>query len=224
MKVEVWSDVVCPFCYIGKRRLEAALERVPEAEEIEVRWRSFELDPSVPSERTEPLVDHLADKYGISHADAEAFQAQMTEMAAGEGLTFRLDRARPGNTFDAHRLIKLGGDRGCEEAVTERLMTAYLSGGEPIGDRDTLIRLAAEAGLDRAEAAAVLDSDDYADAVRADEAEARSLGINAVPFFVLDRTYGVAGAQPSEKLAEALEKAWANAHPLRARRSARSHT
>lgn len=222
MKVEVWSDVVCPFCYIGKRRFQAALERFAENEEVEVRWRSFELDPSVPPERTEPLVDHLADKYGISHAEAEAFQARMTEMAAGEGLTFRLDRARPGNTFDAHRLIKLAGDRGCEEAVAERLMAAYLAEGEPIGDRDTLVRLAGEAGLDREEAAAVLDSDDYAEAVRADEAEARSLGIDGVPFFVLDRTYGVAGAQPPEKLAEALEKAWANAHPWRARRAHRS--
>lgn len=224
MKVEVWSDVVCPFCYIGKRRFEAALQRFPEGDEVEVHWRSFELDPSVPPEQTEPLVDHLADKYGISHADAEAFQAQMTEMAAGEGLTFRLDRARPGNTFDAHRLIKLGGDRDREEAVAERLMAAYLTEGEPIGDPDTLVRLAAEAGLDRDEAAAVLDGDDYADAVRSDEAEARSLGIDGVPFFVLDRTYGIAGAQPSDKLADGLEKAWANAHPWRARRTARSRT
>lgn len=218
MKVEIWSDVVCPFCYIGKRRFEDALQRFPESDDVEVRWRSFELDPSAPREQTGPLLDHLADKYGISRADAEAFQARMTEMAEGEGLTFHLDRARPGNTFDAHRLLKLAVDRDREEAVTERLMAAYLSEGEAIGDRDTLVRLAAEAGLDGDEAAGVLDSDAYADAVRADEAEARSLGIDGVPFFVLDRSFGVVGAQPSEKFADALQRAWANAHPLRARR------
>jgi predicted DsbA family dithiol-disulfide isomerase len=214
MQVEIWSDVVCPWCAIGKRRFEAALARFAHRDDVQVRWRSFELDPAAPREREGDLTGHLAEKYGMSRQDAHAFEQQMSEQAAGEGWEFRLDRARGGNSFDAHRLIHLAADRGIQDAVKERLLAAYLTDGERIGDPATLARLGAEAGLDEAEAAEVLGSDRYADEVRADERQAHAYGISGVPFFVVDRKYGVSGAQPAEALLEVLETAWAEAHPL----------
>ncbi len=214
MQVEIWSDVVCPWCAIGKRRFEEALARFAHRDEVDVRWRSFELDPTAPREREGDLAGHLAEKYGVDLEQAHGMQRQMAEAAAGEGWEFRFERARGGNTFDAHRLIHLGADRGVQDAVKERLLMAYLTDGERIGDLDTLARLGAEAGLAEDEARAVLASDRYADAVRADEHQARAFGINGVPFFVVDRKYGVSGAQPAEALLEVLETAWADAHPL----------
>jgi predicted DsbA family dithiol-disulfide isomerase len=214
VKVEIWSDIVCPWCAIGKRRFEAALARFDHRDEVEVRWRSFELDPAAPSLRAEPLAEHLAAKYGVELAQAEAMQAQMTATAEAEGLSFRFDIARAGNTFDAHRLLHLAADHGLQDTLKERLLSAYLGEGEPVGDRATLARLAAEAGLDRDDAAAVLGGDAYADAVRADEADGRALGISGVPFFVIERTYGVSGAQSPDVLVSALDRAWADRHPL----------
>jgi predicted DsbA family dithiol-disulfide isomerase len=150
----------------------------------------------------------------MTRAEAEAKHRQMTELAAEDGWEFHFDRARRGNTFDAHRLLHLAAERGVQEAVKERFFRGYFTEGEPIADHDTLVRLAAEAGLDADEARAVLASDRYADAVRADERQAAAYGITAVPFFVVDRTYGVAGAQPPDALLQVLEKAWAEAHPL----------
>jgi predicted DsbA family dithiol-disulfide isomerase len=158
-------------------------------------------------------VARLAAKYRTSTAQAQAMIDRMTAQAAAEGLAFDFSVARPGNTFDAHRLLHLAADRGVQGAVNERLLLAYFTEGQPIADVPTLVRLAGEAGLDPAEAAAVLDSDAYAAEVRADEAEARALGIRGVPFFVLDRKYGVSGAQPAEALLEVLRTAWAEAHP-----------
>ncbi len=214
MKVEIWSDVVCPWCAIGKRRFEQALARFDHRDEVEVRWRSFELDPSAPREREGDLAEHLAAKYGVTRERAEAMHRQMTETAAVDGWDFHFERARGGNTFDAHRLLHLAAARGLQDALKERLFTAYLTDGEPIGDPDTLVRLAAQVGLDAYEARAVLSSDRYADEVRADERQAGAFGISGVPFFVIDRTYGVSGAQPADALLEALETAWAAAHPL----------
>lgn len=214
MKVEIWSDVVCPWCYIGKRRFEAALAGFAHREEVEVAWRAFELDPAAPREREGDQADHLASKYGVSRAEAQRMHESMTATAASEGLTFRFDRARPGNTFDAHRLLHLAADRGVQDAVKERLLCAYLTDGEPIGDPQTLARLGAEAGVDREEAAAVLADDRYAAEVRADESEARALGATGVPFFVINRRYGIAGAQPAELIRETLDRAWADDHPL----------
>jgi len=214
VQVEIWSDIVCPWCYIGKRRFEAALARFAHREEVEVTWRAFELDPSAPRERAGELVDSLAAKYGVSRQQAKAMHDSMTDTAAAVGVTFRFDQARSGNTFDAHRLLHLAGDRGVQDPVKERLLSAYLTEGEPIGDPETLVRLVGEAGLDGAEAREVLGSGRYADAVRADEREAAALGATGVPFFVVDRRYGVAGAQPPELLLEVLEKAAADAHPL----------
>jgi predicted DsbA family dithiol-disulfide isomerase len=214
VKVEIWSDVVCPWCYIGKRRFESALARFEHRDEVEVVWRSFELDPSAPQHLHESLEEHLAGKYGISVEQAREAQRGIVETAATEGLTYHFDRARTGNTVDAHRLIHLGAARGVQDAVKERLLRAYFTEGEAIGDAETLARLGAEAGLDADEARTVLAEGTYEDEVRADEAEARALGISGVPFFVVDRKYGVSGAQPSDLLLEALRTAWAEAHPL----------
>ena len=216
--VEVWSDVVCPWCYIGKRRFEAALSRFPHADQVEVEWRSFELDPQAVSVRAAgegaDHADVLASKYGMSRAQAEAAIGNVTAAAAGEGLDFHLDVSLRSNTFDAHRVIHLAATRGLQDAVKERLMRAYFTEGEPVGDRDALVRLATDAGLEAAEVEQVLDTDEHADAVRADEADARALGITVVPFFVVDRRYGVSGAQPADQLLAVLERAWSERAPL----------
>ncbi|MEP6697563.1 MAG: DsbA family oxidoreductase [Pseudonocardiales bacterium] len=216
MKVEIWSDVVCPWCYIGKRRFEAALARFGHRDDVAVSWRAFELDPTAPRERTGELADHLAGKYGLSREQALGMHESMTATAAVEGLTFRFDRARSGNTFDAHRLLHLAAERGRhgQAALKERLLAAYLTDGEPIGDPDTLTRLAADAGLDADEVREVLSGDRYGAEVHADEAQARALGVTGVPFFVVDSKYGVAGAQSADVLLEVLDRAWADEHPL----------
>jgi predicted DsbA family dithiol-disulfide isomerase len=208
MQIEIWSDVVCPWCAIGKRRLEHALERFEHRDDVEVLWRSFELDPTAPATIDVDLIDRLADKYGVSRAEAEAMNARVSGIAAEEGLAFRLDIAKPGNTFDAHRVLHLAAAHGLQGPVGERLLAGYQAEGEPIADHDALVRLAVEGGLDAAEVRAVLASDRFADAVRADEAEARELGVRGVPFFVFDRRYAVSGAQPTELLLEVLEQAW----------------
>jgi len=218
VKVEIWSDVVCPWCYIGKRRFEAALERFAHRDEVEVVWHSFQLDPttvSVTAAGEGPShAELLASKYGMTRAQAEAAIANVTAAAAAEGLDYHLDVSLRSNTFDAHRLVHLGAEHGVQGAVKERLLKGYFTDALPVGDRDTLVRLAAEAGLDPEDAAAALDSDAYADAVRADEAEARALGITGVPFFVVDRKYGVSGAQPADQLLAVLDRAWSERHPL----------
>jgi predicted DsbA family dithiol-disulfide isomerase len=214
VRVEIWSDIVCPWCAIGKRRFETALAAFEHRDEVEVRWRSFELDPTAPRSVPGGSTRRLADKYGIPLEQARAMEQRVTDTAAAEGLRFRYDIARPGRTVDAHRLLHLAADRGVQSELKERLLLAYFSAGEPIADREALVRLGAEAGLDPAEAAEVLDSHAYLDEVRADEVEARELGIQGVPFFVLDRRYGVSGAQPAEVLLEALRRAWADSQPL----------
>jgi len=218
VKVEIWSDVVCPWCYIGKRRFEEALARFPHRDRVEVVWRSFELDPHAESVRAAgegpEHADVLASKYGMSRTQAEAAIGNVTRAAAAEGLDFHLDASLRSNTFDAHRVIHLAAARDVQGAVKERLMRAYFSEGEPVGDRDTLVRLAAEAGLDAADVEKVLDTEEHADAVRADEAEARALGITGVPFFVVDRKYGVSGAQPADQLLAVLERAWSERSPF----------
>jgi predicted DsbA family dithiol-disulfide isomerase len=203
MLVEIWSDVVCPWCYIGKRRFEAAVAQFDG--DVEVVWRSFELDPGAPATREHSAAEHLASKYGMSVQQAEASHAQMTELAAQEGLEYHFEKARGGNSFDAHRLIHLAAAQGKQGEAQERVMRAYFTEGVAIGDREQLIALGDELGLDDARAA--LDSDAYADAVRGDEVLAQRIGIQGVPFFVLDRRYGVSGAQPAELLVQALEKA-----------------
>jgi predicted DsbA family dithiol-disulfide isomerase len=220
MKVEIWSDVVCPWCYIGKRRFEAALAEFPHRDRVEVEWKAFELDPTTESAPAGTVVGprdqavRLAAKYGTDVEGAQRMVDNVVAQAAADGLEYRLDRAIPANTVDAHQVIHLAGLRGVQDAVKERLLRAYFTEGEAVGDRDTLVRLAAEAGLDADEVRGALDGDRYLGAVRADQAEAQTLGIRGVPFFVVDRKYGAAGAQPAELLLQILERAWADAHPL----------
>jgi predicted DsbA family dithiol-disulfide isomerase len=208
MLVDIWSDVVCPWCYLGKRRFESALAEFEHRDDVQVHWHSFELDPNAGPASDLPGAERLAAKYGMSVEDARARHAQLEQVAAAEGLEYHLDRTRGGNTFDAHRLHQLAIDRGLGDAVMERLMRAYFTDGEQTSDPEVLVRLVTEAGLDADEARAVLESDRYAEEVRADEHTAARLGINGVPFFVLGRRYGVSGAQTSDVMLEALEKAW----------------
>jgi predicted DsbA family dithiol-disulfide isomerase len=216
MKVDIWSDVVCPWCYIGKRRFEAALVRFPHKSEIHLTWRSFELDPSAPPspDRTGHYVEHLAHKYGTTTDQAQLMIDRVTSAAAEEGLSYRFDIARRGNTFDAHRLLHLALRNGVQDELKERLDHATFTEGLPVSDHQALTEVAVEVGLDEIEVKEVLTSDTYADAVRADEAQARTYGISAVPFFVIDGKYGIAGAQPSEVIADALERAWSERNPL----------
>lgn len=214
MQVEIWSDVVCPWCYIGKRRFEAALANFKQRDQVEVVWKSFELDPHAPSTSEDTLNQMLARKYGMSEEKAAAANQRVTTLAAQEGLDYHLDQAHPGNTFDAHRLIHFAASRGLQGEMKERLMHAYFSEGQPIGDRETLVKLGAEVGLDAEEARAVLAGNAYSDEVNADKREASLLGISGVPFFVIDEKYGISGAQPTELFQQALEQAWSESHPL----------
>jgi predicted DsbA family dithiol-disulfide isomerase len=216
VKVEIWSDVVCPWCYIGKRRFESALAAFEHRDEVEVEWRSFELDPQAAPDTGEDPVERLARKYGMTREDALAAHARVTGLAAQEGLTYRLDVARPANTFDAHRLLHLAAERGLQAAAEERLFAAYFTEGRSLGDPETLVALAVEVGVDEAAAREMLRGDAYADAVAGDEREASELGISGVPFFVIDRRYGISGAQPAELIGQALERAWADTHPVTA--------
>jgi predicted DsbA family dithiol-disulfide isomerase len=211
LRVDVWSDIACPWCYVGKRRLEAAIARMPSPGDVEVVWRSFELDhkaPRVQRAKTS-YAERLARKYRASLEQANAMIARMTAVGAADGITLRFDRVRPANTFDAHRVLHLARDRGVQGAVKERLMRAYFTEGEALGNRKTLARLSGEAGLDPDEVRRVLAGDSYADAVRADEDEAGRLGIHAVPFFGIGEEYGVTGAQPVDILHGALMQAGA---------------
>jgi predicted DsbA family dithiol-disulfide isomerase len=214
MKVDIWSDVVCPWCYIGKRRLEAAIARFDHGDDVEVVWHSFELDPHGPRRREGEYLERLARKYGMSRDQALAANTRLTDLAANEGLEFRFDTAKPGNTFDAHRLLHLAHDRGQQDDLKERLFAAYLTEGEAIGEPDVLARLATDAGLDPGEVRAVLDGDKYAEEVRSDEEAANELGISGVPFFVVGGKFAVAGAQQADVLLSALERAWEKSHPL----------
>ena len=216
MKIEIWSDVVCPWCYIGKRRLEHALGEFEHADEVDVVWRAFELDPHAPSRRQGDYADRLAQKYGMSREQAVAANERLTAAGAAEGLAFHFDKAQPGNTFDAHRLLHhaRSSGSGLQDALKERLLVAYFTEGEAIGDRDTLVRLAVEAGLDGEECRAVLAENCYAEEVRGDEREASELGVTGVPFFVIDGKFGIPGAQDAETILGVLRRAWSKAHPL----------
>jgi predicted DsbA family dithiol-disulfide isomerase len=208
MKVEIWSDLVCPWCYIGKRRFEAALARFDHRDEVSLEWKSFELDPGRPAGGSSTLAELLAGKYGHSLAQAQQMLDSTTATAAADGLAYHFDRAIPANTFNAHQVIHLAAARGLQAEAEERLLAGYFTEGADVDDVETLAALGAEIGLDGDEVRAALAEQRYADAVRADEAEASGLGISAVPFFVFDRTYGVSGAQSPDAILEVLRQAW----------------
>lgn len=208
LPVHVWSDVVCPWCWIGKRRLENALSRFDRADAVELTFHSFELDPSSPRapDPSTSYVERLAKKYGRSIEQAQAMVDEITRVAAEDGLVMDFGKAQRTNTFDAHRVLHLAKERGVQPAVKERLMRAYFAEGAAMSDHETLVRLGGEAGLDPEDVRAMLAGDAYARAVRMDEADARELGISGVPFFVIGR-YGVSGAQPAELLLRVLADA-----------------
>lgn len=209
MRVEIWSDIACPWCYIGKARFEKGLAEFAHRDEVEVVHRSFELDPGRAKGQTEQVIDMLATKYGRTREEAVLMEANVAANAQAEGLGYRTEGRDHGNTFDIHRLLHLAKARGRQDELLTLAYRANFAEERSVFDDDVLLALAVEAGLDADEARAVLaDPEAYADEVRADEREASELGANAVPFFVLDRRYGISGGQPSEVFVQALEQAW----------------
>jgi predicted DsbA family dithiol-disulfide isomerase len=203
IQVEVWSDIVCPWCYIGKRRLERALANF-KGDEVSVEWRSFQLDPSTPTGDSRTVGESLAARKGMSMSQVKGMFAQVTAIAAEEGLAYDFDRARTANTLDAHRLLHFAKAHGRQGEVKERLMHAYFTEGADVGDHTVLASLAASAGLDEVAAKQALADGSYADEVQADIAQAREYGISGVPFFVFNQRLGVSGAQPLEVFQQAL--------------------
>ncbi|HWE59902.1 MAG TPA: DsbA family oxidoreductase [Solirubrobacteraceae bacterium] len=208
MDVEIWSDINCPWCYIGKRRFEAAMSRFEHAAEVDLTWRSFELDPAAPAEIPGNAAAMLAEKYGVPLERARAMEQNVSEVAAADGLEYDLEHARIGSSFDGHRLVHLARRHGLQDAMKERLFRARFGEGRLVSDLETLVLLASEVGLDGAAVRATLAGDEFAREVRDDEATARELGISGVPMFVVDRAFGMSGAQPAEQLLALLEHAW----------------
>jgi len=206
MRVDIWSDVICPWCYVGKARFEKALGSFDQRDDVEVVYHSFELDPSYPKDSRETTFGMLTRKYGMSQADARAAESRVAGLAEAEGLGFRPERP-VGNTFDVHRVLQLGLAKGVQSELLNAVNQAYFAQGRPVFDRDVITEIAAGAGLDAALAGEVIDGEAYADEVRQDERQARDLGVSGVPFFVFDIALGVSGAQSTEMFASALEQA-----------------
>jgi predicted DsbA family dithiol-disulfide isomerase len=213
MRIEIWSDVVCPWCYIGKRRLERALADFEHADDVEIVYRSYQLDPAAPVEPTETVAESLGRKYGGGEAGGRKMIDQVEAVAAEEGLLFRLHQALRVNTVDAHRVLHLAAEKGVQAALKEALLEAYFVDTANVADHDTLVRLATGVGLDEAEVRELLAGSRFVADVEQEAREAAALGATGVPFFVIDRKYGIPGAQPAEVFGQVLEKAWAEAHP-----------
>lgn len=207
MKIEVWSDYVCPFCYIGKRKLEKALIETGLKDSAEVIYKSFQLDPNSPETSEHTMASAVAAKYGISLEEAKASNANIAAAAKEVGLDYDFDAMRPGNTFNAHRLAKWAEESGKGAEITENLLRGYFTEGREIGRKEVLADIAEETGLDRQSALDVLESNRYGADVKGDIGEAAALGVQGVPFFVLNRKYAISGAQPDELFRSALEKA-----------------
>lgn len=205
MQIEIWSDVVCPWCYIGRVRFEKALAQFDGRDQVEVTWRSFQLDPSAPQEYPKSINHWLVESKGIGLEQAQAMHDRMAAMGKAEGLDYRFDKVRTGNTFDAHRLIHLAARHNLAAQMSARLQLAYFTEGQPLGDIDTLVKLAGEVGLDEDEARKALDGGAFAAEVRADFHRAESFGVTGVPFFVIDEKYAISGAQPSDVFLQALQ-------------------
>lgn len=208
MKVEIWSDVMCPFCYIGKRRIESALDQFDHAEDIRIEWKSFQLQPDIETQPDKNVTDHLAEVKGWSAEQAAQMNKRVTDMADEVGLEYHFDKAVVANSFDAHRFAHYAKSKGKGDAAEEALFKAYFTEGKNTDDYDVLVALGEDIGLDAAEIRQVLESDRYAEDVREDIKESRKVGVQGVPFFVFDRKYAISGAQPTEAFVEALEKSW----------------
>ena len=214
MKIEIWSDVMCPFCYIGKKHFESALEQIDFGDEIEVEWKSFQLDPTLPMDgETTTTRDYLLQKKGMPAQQVDGMMMQLKQSGAQAGIDFQMDRAIPVNTFRAHRFIHYAQNEGKGNEAEEGLFKAHFTDGKNVGDINVLADLAAEIGLNKDEAKAYLQTDDLSMEVKADIHEAQQLGISGVPFFVVDRKYGVSGAQPVQVFVETLKQAYQEAQP-----------
>lgn len=212
MRVDVWSDLVCPWCYLGKRRFEQALAEFGHRDDVEIVHHSFQLDPTFPQGEVRDQREVLTAKYGMTEEQATKSGLEMEERAAADGLEYNMTGIKMGNTVDAHRLVHLGAKHDIADTVVERFYRAHFTEQRSIFDHESLVELATDAGLDAAEARNVLESGAYAEEVEADGAQARALGANGVPFFVIDERYGVSGAQPKELFAQALDRAWSDTH------------
>ncbi|MGX1162510.1 putative DsbA family dithiol-disulfide isomerase [Arthrobacter sp. SLBN-100] len=214
MKIEIWSDVACPWCYIGKRRFETALASFEHRDSVEVKWRSYQLDPTLPEHYDGTELEYLSTRKGIpAHQVSQMFQ-HVTEQANGEGLEYRFEAVVVANSFTAHRLIHLAAVHGKQDEAKERLLSDHFEHGKDIGSLEYLASLALDLGINKDEAEELFTTDKYADDVRFDFEEGRALGISGVPFFVIDRKFGLSGAQPAETFTAALNQAWQAANPL----------
>ena len=214
MTVEIWSDVVCPFCYIGKRRFEEALQQFNQKENVEIVWRSFQLDPDGQPVPGTSLNQYLAERKGVSIEEAKRMNDYVTQTAADAGLQFQLEKAIIGNTFNAHRLLHLAKEKGVQNEVKEALLKAYFTEGKNISDQSVLLNFATAAGIDTNEANALLSSNNHATDVYTDQQRAQQIGVRGVPFFVFNNKYAVSGAQATEVFAEVLQKVWEEEKPV----------
>ena len=208
MKIEIWSDIMCPFCYIGKRRFEAALEKFSHKDKVEVEWKSFLLSPDVETDPTKNMNQFLAEHKGISIEEAKQMHAYVTEMAAKSGLQYNFDIAIPANSFNAHRFLHFAKQHGKQGEAEEKLFSAYFTEGKNIDDAQTIMAIAAELGLDTSALALAMGSDAFVQDVIADVQEAQQIGVRGVPFFVFNRKYAISGAQESDAFLQTLEKAY----------------
>lgn len=209
MKVEIWSDVMCPFCYIGKRKFEQALAKFPQKDNIEIVWKSYQLSPDMKTDPSKSINQYLAENKGWTLEYAKQMNDYVTNMAAEVGLKYNMDKAVPANSFDAHRLSHLAAKHGLQDKMEEALFKAYFTDGKNTADKTTLLELGKQVGLDEAEVRKTLESNEYASNVKADIAEAQAIGVNGVPFFVFDRKYAVSGAQSPAAFLQTLEKSFA---------------
>jgi predicted DsbA family dithiol-disulfide isomerase len=212
MKIEVWSDVMCPWCYIGKRRLETALASFDHAQEVEVIWKSFQLNPDMKTDPSKSINQYLVEAKGWTLDYARQVSENVTNIAAKEGLEYHLDQSVVANSYAAHRVLQMAKAQGLGDALKERLLHAYFTEGKNIGDHKVLIELAGDAGLDRKAVQQMLYTNEYCDEVDHDVEEARELGARGVPFFVIDRKYGISGAQPVEVFTDVLNQVWTETH------------
>lgn len=208
MKVEIWSDLMCPFCYIGKRKFEQALSQFPEKNNIEIEWKSFELDPDFKPVKGQDIHTMLAEKKGWTRDYAKQMNDHVLQMAKEAGLDYDFDGMIPSNTFNAHRFSHLAAQHGVQDVAEEKLFAAHFIEGKDIDDAEVLKAIGKEIGINESEVDAMLSSDKYVQDVRNDELEAQQIGARGVPFFVIDRKYAVSGAQPAEVFLNALTTAW----------------
>lgn len=208
MNINIWSDVRCPFCYIGKKKFEMALEKFPHKDKVEVTWRSFQLDPNLQTRTDVNAIEHLSEAKGISQKQAEGMQNNVTQIAKEVGLDFDFEKAVVANSFNAHRLIQFAKSKGLGNEIEEQLFKAHFTEGKNIDDKETLTQTGIAIGLDGNEIREMLASDAFAKEVKQDEMQAQSIGISGVPFFILNNRYAVSGAQSPDVFLQALSQAW----------------